>query len=714
MLRGWLKHLTLFIFLVSILLIVYLQFNSGQSIDNLIHLNARLLNELKTQTELQKLETGVVSVESNIRGAVIADRLDHIKNLENHIREIRKSVNRIDIYFNDPSTDSIVKRLDTLVERKLRHNYNILSLVYSNNKDSAESLVNTYRGKLLTDSIVKNINLLDSTRQVLVSSITANIGRNGRNARIRGMFLAVLAGISSMLAFWYIIAISRRRQKLIGILDASEKKVKEAALVKEQFLANMSHEIRTPMNAIIGFTNLLEKSHLDNLQKEHVEHIQSSGKSLLAIVNDILDLSKIEAGMLRVEEEPFNLSSLLQSMEIMFSKKAQQKNIDLVINKSEDTPVTLTGDAMRLNQVLINLLGNAIKFTTEGAVSLQVSVIKRSEKKIRLRFTVSDTGIGISPKEQGSIFERFRQAEPSTTRRFGGTGLGLSIVKQLVQLLDGSISVQSEKNKGSIFSVELPFGLAVETDRLPGIEINSEIQNPVTIINAKILVAEDNPVNQALISHLLQLRQVDFLIVHNGMQAVEEMKNVAYDLVLMDMQMPEMDGYTATKLIRNKLNSTVPIIAMTANAMPGEREKCISYGMNDYISKPINEAELFKTISLFTANSKTNFVDLQYLKELSNGDLEFEKKMIAQFLAQAPQDLSALQTAITSGNADQIKFLSHSLKSSVGYVGLSEKIYPLLENLEINATLLPTEKLMEKFEAIEKICKGAIEEIGEQ
>ncbi|HEY9361801.1 MAG TPA: ATP-binding protein [Chitinophagaceae bacterium] len=714
MLRGWLKHLTLFIFLVSILLIVYLQFNSGQSIDNLIHLNARLLNELKTQTELQKLETGVVSVESNIRGAVIADRLDHIKNLENHIREIRKSVNRIDIYFNDPSTDSIVKRLDTLVERKLRHNYNILSLVYSNNKDSAESLVNTYRGKLLTDSIVKNINLLDSTRQVLVSSITANIGRNGRNARIRGMFLAVLAGISSMLAFWYIIAISRRRQKLIGILDASEKKVKEAALVKEQFLANMSHEIRTPMNAIIGFTNLLEKSHLDNLQKEHVEHIQSSGKSLLAIVNDILDLSKIEAGMLRVEEEPFNLSSLLQSMEIMFSKKAQQKNIDLVINKSEDTPVTLTGDAMRLNQVLINLLGNAIKFTTEGAVSLQVSVIKRSEKKIRLRFTVSDTGIGISPKEQGSIFERFRQAEPSTTRRFGGTGLGLSIVKQLVQLLDGSISVQSEKNKGSIFSVELPFGLAVETDRLPGIEINSEIQNPVTIINAKILVAEDNPVNQALISHLLQLRQVDFLIVHNGMQAVEEMKNAAYDLVLMDMQMPEMDGYTATKLIRNKLNSTVPIIAMTANAMPGEREKCISYGMNDYISKPINEAELFKTISLFTANSKTNFVDLQYLKELSNGDLEFEKKMIAQFLAQAPQDLSALQTAITSGNADQIKFLSHSLKSSVGYVGLSEKIYPLLENLEINATLLPTEKLMEKFEAIEKICKGAIEEIGEQ
>jgi signal transduction histidine kinase/DNA-binding response OmpR family regulator len=714
MLRGWLKHLTLFIFLVSILLIVYLQFNSGQSIDNLIHLNARLLNELKTQTELQKLETDVVSVESNIRGAVIAERLDHIKNLESHIREIRKSVNRIDIYFNDPSTDSIVKRLDTLVEKKIRHNYNILNLVYSNNKDSAESLVNTYRGKLLTDSIVKNINLLDSTRQLLVTSITANIGRNGRNARIRGMFLAVLAGISSMLAFWYIIAISRRQQKLIRTLDASEKKVKEAALVKEQFLANMSHEIRTPMNAIIGFTNLLEKSQLNKLQNEQVAHIQSSGKSLLAIVNDILDLSKIEAGMLRVEEEPFNLSSLLQSMEIMFSKKAQQKKIELIIKTSPEIPATLTGDAMRLNQVLINLLGNAIKFTTEGAVSLQVNIVERSAHRIRLQFTVSDTGIGISPKEQAFIFERFRQAEASTTRRFGGTGLGLSIVKQLVELLDGSIFVQSEKNKGSSFSVELPFGIPGETNRLPGIKTGSKIENPIAGVNAKILVAEDNLVNKALISHLLQLHQVKFTVVHNGKEAVEAIRNAEYDLVLMDMQMPEMDGYSATKMIRNELNSKIPIIAMTANAMPGEREKCISFGMNDYISKPINETELFRIINFFTANAKTNFVDLQYLKELSNGDLEFEQKIIAQFLIQAPEELSALQTAIINGNTDQIKFLSHSLKSSVGYVGLSEKLCPLLDDLEISATLLPAKKLMEKYLAVENICKQAIEEFSEQ
>lgn len=703
---GLLKYFTLFVFLVSLLLIVYLQFNSGKSIDNLTNANARLINELKAQSELQKLEIEVIAVESNVRGAVIRERVERIKNLENRILSIRKSVSDINAYFNDSLTDSIVKKLDTLVERKIRFNYSVLNLVFKSDIESAEKLINTGIGRMITDSIVKNIDLLSTTRQTLVTSITATIVHNGRNARTRGMVLAVMAAIASLLAFWKIISVSRHQQNLIKILDASEKKVKESAMVKEQFLANMSHEIRTPMNAIIGFTNLLQKTPLNNIQKEQVNHIQSSGKNLLAIINDILDLSKIESGLLRIEKVPFNLTTLLHSIEGMFLEKARTKKIDFSVNSDIQIPEILVSDYFRLNQILINLLSNAIKFTNDGSVNLLVNVAARSENQLTLKFSVGDTGIGIPPADQKIIFDRFQQAEVSTTRKYGGSGLGLSIVNQLVKLLNGSISVTSEINKGSVFILELPFDL-IQKDSNEMVEIPAAIAENKKSKNHKILVAEDHPVNQSLLKHILQHHEFEYSIVNNGFEAVDSLKTKQFDLVLMDIQMPEMDGYTTAGIIRNELGLSIPIIAISANAMPGEKEKSIRAGMNDYILKPIIEIELLGIINRYIENPPLQ-IDLAYLRELSNGDVEFEKKILAQFLLQVPKELKALELALLEGNNKDIKMLSHSLKSSVGYVGLSNQVLPLIESLENSCSKLSKQVLLQEFSKISAICNKAI------
>ncbi|HEU4575811.1 MAG TPA: ATP-binding protein [Chitinophagaceae bacterium] len=722
MLKGWLKYLALIIFLLGLVLIVFLQFNSGKSIDRLIQGNTSLLKELQAQNDLQKLQTDIVTVESKVRGAIITRDTAQISHIQEYIQRISAEQNRIEKSVNNGGTAQLVQKLDTLVTHKILFNQKTINAFLSGGKEAAEKIINdnSVRSKRLTDSIFDAVDDVDSSRQVGMSQIITSIDDNGRTAKSRGLILASVACVFCIVAFWYIVHQSMQQQQLIHVLDASEKKVKEAARIKEQFMANMSHEIRTPMNAILGFTNLLAKTTLQPAQQQYVDNIQSSGENLLAIVNDILDLSKIEAGMMRIETIPFSLRGLIHSIETMFSEKTKLKNLYLHVSVEEEIPDTLEGDPVRLTQVLVNLLGNAVKFTDEGGIAVQVKKKSGNETGVLLQFMISDTGIGIPPDKQTTIFERFQQAEAETTRRHGGTGLGLSIARQLIDLQNGSIALQSEPGQGTRFTVELPYiiskGQVEESAHLYAVSHLHTFSKKISV-----LIAEDNQMNQQLMKHLMTNYELDFDLVDNGLAAVAALQKKQYDIVLMDIQMPEMDGYRTTQHIRSKLKSGIPIIAMTAHAMPGEKEKCLSYGMNDYISKPIREAELLHLMQRYTQQyavtaSKTDqpVIDLNYLKEISKGDSRFEQEMIRQFTIQVPEEIAALERAIQQRDYPTIRQLAHGLKSSVAFMGLSNHLGEMLQQMEMAAAhSADINDIRSDFEQLRHTCTRAIAEAGE-
>ncbi len=385
-----------------------------------------------------------------------------------------------------------------------------------------------------------------------------------------------------------------------GIAEHKTKVAEDAVKTKQQFLSNMSHEIRTPMNAIIGFTNVVLKTTLDDNQREYIGAIKSSGDALIVLINDILDLAKVDAGKMTFEEKPFNLSDAISAMLQLFEHKIKEKNLELSNDLDPRIPALIVGDPMRLRQIILNLMSNAVKFTTKGHIAFSIRLLEESLDHTSIEFTISDTGIGISDDRLQHVFKNFEQAHIETASSYGGTGLGLAIVKQLVELQGGSIFVRSEIGKGSTFGFILNFAKAnlKPGDATPhALEIRKPNGNTSNAIRpVRILVAEDVALNQLLIRIIIADFGFDLDIAANGKIAIEMLKQNEYDVVLMDLQMPEMNGFEATGYIRGTMHSTVPIIALTADVTPIDIERCKEIGMNDYVSKPIDEKVLYSKI----------------------------------------------------------------------------------------------------------------------
>ena len=515
------------------------------------------------------------------------------------------------------------------------------------------------------------------------------------------------------------------------------------AQMKTDFLSNMSHELRTPMNAVIGFTHLLQKSELNDRQHEYISKIRNAGTQLLHVVNDVLDFSKIEAGQMQLEQTAFDLERTLDTVMSLLQFVAEEKGLQIHCQIAPDVPPNLTGDPHRLSQILTNLLSNAVKFTHQGSVCIRVSCKEISGQQIELAFSVQDTGIGMTEAQRSKLFSAFSQADASITRQFGGTGLGLVISKKLIEIMGGSISLESTPNQGSTFTFTACFKPAAPNQIPSSSNVAKAMQHHDSLVGLTILVAEDIPTNQMILQDMLSSLGAKVVVADNGQIAINKLldKSEGINLVLMDVQMPVLDGLAATRRIRSEISGTLPIIAMTAHAMDEGRSACKAAGMNDFLTKPINPEQLEATLldwkkTLLTPMiakenavktnplpsstttpdpSQWNLPGIEVdagLKRMVNKPALYEK-VLRDFHKRFVDEMTFIQQSFANDDHDDVKRRVHNLKGLAGSISAKElHATAIATEQAIKTQTLVTEALEAFAQEHHKVLSGIARQFG--
>jgi signal transduction histidine kinase/CheY-like chemotaxis protein/HPt (histidine-containing phosphotransfer) domain-containing protein len=720
-LKNQTKSIISISFLVTICLIVLIAVNANRFMKNMSENNSRLYDAYRISELMKSFRSNITVMGNKERSYVVTGDAKFREEYRQKESETKIYLQLMEKYFVEKPEEALFRRLKELSYQKIMQTKNLSHTMPGIPLMPEEEDQNQSAGLQTMDSINATIDLINHSLGKTTSSLINNSITYVQSSRNWGLLEVGVGIFATLIAVIILFRDINVRNKLEAELRIAKKQADDNAMMKEQFMANMSHEIRTPMNAILGFTGLLHKTTLDPVQAEYLAAIKHSSSNLLNIINDILDFSKIEAGMLRIEKIPFSVDETIHTLRIMFEEKAREKRLGFEVMTDSRIPVTVFGDPMRLMQILVNLLNNAVKFTNHGSVKLHVQVEELRETQVKLLFKVKDTGVGIPADKQADVFERFNQGNAETTRKYGGTGLGLSIVKSLVSLQKGTIIFKSKEYAGTEFCVTIDYPVSQEPAK-PFEDIRTgqvkRFEKPY-----KVLVAEDNALNQKLTMALLQGFGLESKVVGDGALALEILGKESFDLVLMDIQMPVLDGYHATQRIRQELKLELPVIAMTAHSMEGELQKCMSFGMNDYISKPFKEEELYHIIRKYLGEERiietegnkqdaAERLDLSELQAMAKGNKQFIREMAEIFVEQNPGDMAELESAIAGEDYEGISNIAHRMKTSVGFIGL-KALMQLLNDMErLGKQQQGIAEIREKFVRVKTGCANAVAELN--
>ena len=700
------------------ILIAVAQLLTKQNINGLKKSNREAAITFTINNRLQDLVNLSFELETKVTNPL--NKITNRQSIVDSLTMLGYNASVLDQVNMNEEVDAGFKKLNKFINYQIESSLRALQLTGTASLQSVDSL----RKLQVADSVYSTAL---SIQKYLERDLQAAFNNNATVSEGLSAYNRVLAivAIAAILILGTIIINRHLRQvQLISELETATAEAKKLAIVKDQFLANMSHEIRTPLNAIKGFGDLLLETPLNNEQQQYAAIIKDSSKNLLHIVNDILDISKIEAGKLRIESKEFNLEQILQAIDYIFFNEAADKKVQYSWKINTGVPLQIKGDPDRLSQVLINLVGNGIKFTQQGYVSTTVFINSDAKDKIWIVFEVKDSGIGIPSDKQEEVFQRFEQLITDNKPITQGTGLGLSIVKNLTHMMGGSISVESELGKGSLFKVLLPFEKVTSLPLPDKNDINNT--TPRRKYNGSLaLVVDDNKVNQLLVKQMLGGLDVlcDFAI--NGEEALNILEKKSFDIIFMDIQMPQMDGYRTIAAIRNKNKIDTPVVAMTAFAMPGEKEKCIAAGMDDYLSKPLEYNELISVLEKFihldedkkTAMAGIVEKDIAFLLQLAGGDKGMAKRILTEIKNEIPKTITKLRQAQAEKKYNMLDGIYHYMLSTFAPLGNDTAVMLKLEQLrnskentdnrEIQDKVI--DELVNEVGAFDKLVENAIE-----
>ncbi|WP_271782113.1 hybrid sensor histidine kinase/response regulator [Aquimarina algiphila] len=663
---------------------------------SLEEINERLTKEI---VERKKVEEELKYSE-HLKTTILETAMDAVI-LVNSIGTVLNWNKQAEIILELKKEETIGKNLYSLVPRKLRHQL----------KTSFSNYIQTGEDELINKRVETSINRRDGSIVYIELTIIAIKTKNDY------LFNAFFRDITNR----KIIDNEIREAKVIAEKSAKAKSV---------FLSNMSHEIRTPLNVILGLTGILQKSNFSTPQidRKNLDGIQFSAENLLILINDILDFSKIEAGKLTLHNTDFNVRELITNISRGFRIKADEKGLKYIMHIDSSVPKFIIGDQLRLNQILINLLGNAIKFTQKGEIIIQVQTEEVIETHITINFSVKDTGVGIPKNKLKNIFESFYQVHKPGKNKIEGTGLGLSISKQLIELQGGTLKAESQPGKGSSFNFSITYAKSSykssENEKL-----TTQAENKRSLSGMKVLVVEDNKMNQFFMRQLFSNWNIKADIADNGKIALEKLEESIYDLILMDMHMPVMDGPETTEIIRKSSNNRInqlPIVACSADVFPESKKKAIESGMNFYLTKPLSEEALEEILFSLQSNIKnktsfhtdTNpiadnkkFCDLSFLKKTFDNDIEIIKSVLQIFIEETPEEYKKLKEAIENKNINVIQGIAHKLKSSFKTIGL-QKETSILEDIERSSKeKLEFSLLLKLFQDLDEYYPKIIKEV---